>query len=645
MRDRLTAVTDSIPYFKKYEHRRPPAPLQSNMLIHSLAQICLLIALVTGAWYLQWRWTSSLNFDALWFSIPLVLAESCAYIGLLLYVFNIWHISDTEKKPAPACISECHSKSDNPANDKSVVERPIAVDVFFPTYDEDESLVRLSLEDANKLTYPHDINIRIHILDDGNRPAMRALADEQGCNYISRDNNIGFKAGNLRNAMEQTVGDFIVICDADTRPFPSLLENTLGYFTDPDVAWVQTPQWFFDLPEAQSVSSIMARFGKPGKLMGRAFHKLFGDVMVGEDPYVNDPKMFYDVLQRRRNWANASFCCGAGSVHRREATMRTALINFGSEVSRETSRKSDQLKKMTGESAANEDLISHIAKQTLLEHEFTPYKFHVSEDIYTSIELHSDTSRNWKSVMHPDVESKMLSPQDLETWTVQRFKYAGGTLDIAVHDDFLFRKGLSIPQRLLYGSTVWSYFGALWNVVFLSAPVIYLLFNVAPVSAYSIDFFKHIFPFLFMTELGSMLAMWGISTTKSKFSYLSFFPINLKALWTVARGQKISFPVTPKDRQDGMFLHLVWPQIGVMVLTFVAVLYGWFMYFTGLGGYGFDGLFLNTFWGAMNIMAMSGMVYSAIWAPSPEVQSNENTDDSGQHDGTLTDELEKRKAA
>lgn len=609
-------MSETTPYFKKYEHRKPPAPLELNHFVHSVAQICLLIAIFTGAWYLQWRWTSSLNFDALWFSIPLVVAETGAYIGLLFYVFNIWHVEDTEKKSPPECISDCHSSSDT-----SVVKRSISVDVFFPTYDEDESLVRLSLQDALEIRYPHDIDIKIHVLDDGNRPSMRALAEELGCNYLTRDNNIGFKAGNLRNAMEQTVGDFIVICDADTRPFPTLLENTLGYFRDPDVAWVQTPQWFFDLPEAQPVLSVLSRFGRAGKIAGRAVNKIFGDVTVGEDPYVNDPKMFYDVIQRRRNWANASFCCGAGSVHRREATMRTALINFGSEVNRETDRRSKRLKKLTGETDTDQSLVSHIAQQTLLEKEFTPYKFHVSEDIYTSIELHSDTTRNWKSVMHPNVESKMLSPQDLLTWTIQRFKYAGGTLDIAVHDDFLFRKGLSIPQRILYGSTVWSYFGALWNVVFLSAPIIYLLFAVAPVNAYSLDFYKHIFPFLFMTELGSMLALWGLSTTKSKFSYLAFFPINLKALWTVARGKKISFPVTPKARQDGMFLHLVWPQLGVMVITAGALLYAWTMHLTGARAYGFDGLFLNTFWGIINILAMSGMVYSAVWAPAEVEQA------------------------
>ncbi|MBM0271847.1 hypothetical protein JNS94_29555, partial [Klebsiella pneumoniae] len=36
-------------------------------------------------------------------------------------------------------------------------------------------------------------------------------------------------------------------------------------------------------------------------------------------------RLFYDVILRRRNWANAAFCCCAASVHRREAVMQAAL--------------------------------------------------------------------------------------------------------------------------------------------------------------------------------------------------------------------------------------------------------------------------------------------------------------------------------
>jgi len=42
--------------------------------------------------------------------------------------------------------------------------------------------------------------------------------------------------------------------------------------------------------------------------------------------------MFYDIIQRRRNWANASFCCGAGSVHRREAVMESALKAYSKSI-------------------------------------------------------------------------------------------------------------------------------------------------------------------------------------------------------------------------------------------------------------------------------------------------------------------------
>jgi GT2 family glycosyltransferase len=106
------------------------------------------------------------------------------------------------------------------------------------------------MREAKRLTYPHPIDLQIHVLDDGKRPAMEAVAREEGVNYITRSDNVGFKAGNLRNAMTVTSGDFILICDADMQPFPTFLEQTLGYFRDPKVAWVQTPHWFHDIPPA-----------------------------------------------------------------------------------------------------------------------------------------------------------------------------------------------------------------------------------------------------------------------------------------------------------------------------------------------------------------------------------------------------------
>ncbi len=77
-----------------------------------------------------------------------------------------------------------------------------------------------------------------------------------------------------------------MICDADTRVFPTLLAHTLGYFRNPDVAWVQTPQWFYDLPAGENLSRWLERkTGKVGYAFGWLAQKIVGPVTMGRDPF------------------------------------------------------------------------------------------------------------------------------------------------------------------------------------------------------------------------------------------------------------------------------------------------------------------------------------------------------------------------
>ncbi|ALG68973.1 glycosyltransferase family 2 protein [Beggiatoa leptomitoformis] len=619
-------------YFKKFEDRIPPSPLPFSPYRELLWQFLAVITIVIGVWYLHWRWTNSLNYDALWFSLPLVIAETMAYIGLILYTINLWQVRDTPQKSPPHSIRDCIDLTQDP----HCPNRPIQVDVFIATYNEDTELVRLSIRDAKKITYPHTIILKVHVLDDGKRPAMQQVAKEEAVNYITRNNNIGFKAGNLANAMDVTSGDFFIICDADTRPFPTFLEHTLGYFTDPQVAWVQTPQWFFDIPEGQSLPLYLQTYiGKAGKWLGEQIEKIYGTVAIGYDPFVNDPKIFYDIILRRRNWANASFCCGAGSIYRREAVREAQLIGYADSVSQSLETHLTAIQKLTGEKNSLDPLIvKQLRYQLIHETHFDDklFKFHVSEDIFTSIVLHSvrrtapdgsEQRAKWKSVLHPIVESKMLSPQDLQSWVVQRFKYAGGTLDIA--KDILFknklftkRNGLSWAQRLMYGQTIWSYLGGIWNLIFLLAPIIYFLTAIKPMQAFSDSFVLHFLPFIISMELAFMVGTWGTNNWQSKTSYLAFYSFNIKALWTVLRGKKIAFPVTPKDRQTGNFLHLVWSQCLLIGLTLGSLAYAWFSHFAPHTAYSSGALILNSFWGILNIIALSSLVRAAFWTPPEE---------------------------
>ena len=142
-----------------------------------------------------------------------------------------------------------------------------------------------------------------------------------------------------------------------------------------------------------------------------------------------------------------------------------------------------------------------------------------------------------------------------------------------------------------------------------------LFTGIAPVAAYTADFYIHILPFLILNELSSMVGTWGISGYRSKLWYISFFPINLRALWTVARGEKIKFPVTPKTRQSGNFARLVAPQMAVVAVTLLALLWGLAAWLMGIGSFTAGGLVANGFWAANNIMAMGGMIFAAFWKP------------------------------
>jgi cellulose synthase (UDP-forming) len=593
--------------------RQVPWVISRHTLTHRMAwQFLATCSLVFGIWYLWWRWTESLNTEALWFSLPLVIAETAAFLGLVLFTVNVW----SDRSPPSGAPPETFR---DVTDDQEAPDRRIVVDVFFATYSEDPEIVRLGLMDARAMTYPFRIEVRIHVLDDGRRSEMAAVAAAEGANYITRSDNLGFKAGNLRNAMEQTSGDFVVICDADTRPFPNLLIETLGYFRDPRMAWVQTPQWFWDIPPGVPLAAALGRrLGRFGNALGRMVEGVVGPVRLGEDPFGNDPQLFYDFILRRRNWANAAFCCGAGSVHRREAVMEVAIREWAGEVDDAVGRQERKVRQLTKETTIDMGLADANRMAAAREVDFSPFKLHVSEDIYTSIRLHQDRDRGWKSVQHPVVVSRMMSPNDLLSWTIQRFKYAGGTLDILRTDNPLFRKGLTFWQKIMYGMTFYSYLSPLWNIIFIVWPIIFLFTALVPVSTYSLDFFLHIVPFLLLNELAQLCGLWGAKTMSGRRWYMAMFPLNLRALWTVARGKRISFPVTPKDRSEGRFLHLVKWQILLASLTLAGIIWAWSLHLAGFEGYSLGGLVANTVWGANNVLSLLPIIRAAIWTPDPE---------------------------
>lgn len=593
-------------YFRKFEDRKPYNAIPENKFRTLLFQFFGLLTVVLGFAYIHWRWKYSLNPDALWFAIPLVVAETLSYISTILIVVNFWSYKDPPKSAPVRYLSEIEDLEERH-------DRPLAIDVFIATYNEDVELVRLSIADAKKMIYPYrDVEIKIYVLDDGrrdgrdpNKQNMKKVAEEEGVGYLIREHNKGYKAGNLKNGLELTKGDLFVILDADTRPLPGFLANTSGYFRNRKLAWVQTPQWFYDTTEAQKLSDVIkSKFRLTNKYVTKPIDMLFSKISINEDIFGNDPRLFYDVILRKRNFYNAAFCCGAGSFHRREAVMSLALKDFAKEINEE-----ENFDELTFETK-----ISNKKKQLLAKHEIIPFKFHASEDIYTSILLHADKEYRWQSIQHPDIECKMLSTQDLDSWIKQHQRYAEGSLDIAFKDNPVFKNGLTIGQKVCYFNTIWSYFAPLWIIIFLLSPVVFFFTLQLPVQAYSFDFFKYFLPFQIMNTITITLGAWGISTKRGDQYYISGFWYMLMSLISVIMGKKVKFNVTPKGILTSKNIKHIIPHIIIIGLSLVGIGYNTVLLMLGYHPTP-SGFVANAFWTIFNIIDLSVMIRAARWKP------------------------------
>ncbi len=575
-------------YFSRFEDRRPPPRPAPPAAVMFLWQVAASAAAALGARYLWWRWSASLNTEALWFALPVAVAETMAYVGLLLFFYNLWDERPLRWRPPPA----------DRAGAGLPGAGPIEVDILITTYDEDPELVRLSIRDARRVRVPPGVRCRVLVLDDGNRAQMARVAAEEGAAWIGRADNRGFKAGNLRNGLAHSSGDFVVICDADTRLYPGFLEATLGYFRDPKVAWVQTPHWFYDLPPGRALGTLLARLGRPGRALAARLPASLRRAEIGADPFGNDPALFFDVIQRRRNRAFASFCCGAGSIHRREAVLGEALADLAARAGR--------IRRRIGPATA---------RRWARRHGLRPFLFHVSEDIYTSIRLHA-SPRRWRSVLHPRIEARMLSPWDMRAWATQRHKYAGGSLDILLHDRRA-RRGLPLPHRLFYASTFWSYVNTLGTLVLLVAPAVALATGISPVRAYSAEFFAQLIPFLLMNELALVLGTWGHDSFTGRRLSISVFWINLRALAQVLARRPIRFPATPKLPGARRDLREVRPHLALIAALAAALALALARRASGPALAAEDAaLVVNGFWALSNIYMLAHAPRAALWRPA-----------------------------
>lgn len=119
------------------------------------------------------------------------------------------------------------------------------VDVLICTYNEPLNLLEKTIAACTNLEYPNG-KFKIHICDDGRRNDLKNLCKKYNVNYITRNDNEGAKAGNINNALKYLKGDLFAVLDADMIPKKEFLLKTVGYFSNENMAFVQTPQVYYN---------------------------------------------------------------------------------------------------------------------------------------------------------------------------------------------------------------------------------------------------------------------------------------------------------------------------------------------------------------------------------------------------------------
>ncbi|WP_261556614.1 glycosyltransferase [Frankia tisae] len=230
--------------------------------------------------YLTWR-ISVTNWSAAWLALPLLVAEVFGALHALGLQATIW-----PKEPPPL------RQIDDPSH--------FPIYILIPTAGESMSVLGPTVNGAiaarsEYLRLNPEARVHIIVCNDGRVAGnpdwhlVESCVRQLGVTCITRTVGGGAKAGNIENVrhLVGATGDaLLAVFDADMVPTPDFLIATLPPFSDPEVGWVQTAQYYrnTDLPVARWAADQQA--------------------------------LFYDVLCPGKAARNASFICGTNVVIR-----------------------------------------------------------------------------------------------------------------------------------------------------------------------------------------------------------------------------------------------------------------------------------------------------------------------------------------
>ncbi|GLK86907.1 UDP-forming cellulose synthase catalytic subunit [Ancylobacter defluvii] len=367
------------------------------------------------------------------------------------------------------------------------------VDVFIPTYNEDMALLANTVAAAKGMDYPAD-KLTVWLLDDG--------GTDQKCN---QDNAAKALEAQQRrrelSALCEGLGARYLTRARNEHAKAGNMNNGLEHSTG-DLVVV------FDADHAPArtfLKETVGHFAQDENLFLVQTPHFF----INPDPLErnldtfdvmpSENEMFYGIIQRGLDKWDASFFCGSAAVLRRAA-----------------------LKETNGFSGVT-----------------------ITEDCETALGLHS---RGWRSIYVEKPLIAGLQPESFASFIGQRSRWAQGMMQILIFHVPFFKRGLSLPQRLCYMSSMLFWLFPYPRLMFLVSPLFYLFFSLEVFNASGAEFLAYTSTYMLVNLLmqNYLYGRYRWPWISELYEYIQSIYLLPAILSVIANPRKPTFNVTSK---------------------------------------------------------------------------------------------------
>ncbi|MEM0965553.1 MAG: UDP-forming cellulose synthase catalytic subunit [Verrucomicrobiota bacterium] len=403
------------------------------------------------------------------------------------------------------------------------------VDVMVPSYNESEEILEVTLMAALQMQYPEQKR-RIYLLDDGGTDQKCTSGSD-----ASREQALTRRESLFR--LCQRLGVQYMTRERNQHAKAGNINEAMKK-TSGDLLLILDAD---HVPTENFLENTVGLFNEDEKLFLVQTPHFF----VNPDPIEknlntfysapSENEMFYRVVQQGLDYWNSSFFCGSGAL------LRRSLVEAQGGMSGET----------------------------------------ITEDAETALSLHG---RGYNSAFISEPMLSGLQPETMGGFIGQRIRWATGMVQIFLLKRPLLMRGLSLPQRLCYVNSCSFWFFPFARLVFLLAPVAFLVFGLKIYAANWQTFSAYAVP-----HLVAVLTVSSYLYGRVRRSFVSELYELIQSVYclpaivkTMIRPRAPAFQVTPKGEYlDRTYISpLSFPFYILFVINITALIFGTIRYFS-----------------------------------------------------------------